>query len=81
MKHKRFTIEREKVKGWSRWVQPVMRGYLLRCCDCRLCHWLDFRIRNGRVQFRARRAPLYTARSRQRFCPVRIARENANDRR
>lgn len=35
------------------WVQPVRRGYRFRCCDCGLVHRLDFRLRHGRVQFRA----------------------------
>ena len=35
------------------WVQPVRRGYKMSCCDCGLVHNLDFRIRGGRVQFRA----------------------------
>ena len=64
MKHRRIKVEKEVVKGWSRWVQPVKRGYLMPCCDCRLCHWMDFRIHRGRVQFRARRAIRYTTRER-----------------
>ena len=35
------------------WVQPVRRGYKLACCDCGLVHTVDFRIYQGRVQFRA----------------------------
>lgn len=35
------------------WVQPVRRGYKLRCCDCGLVHRMDFRLRSGRIQFRA----------------------------
>ena len=35
------------------WVQPINEGYKLACCDCGLVHRLDFRIYNGRVQFRA----------------------------
>lgn len=64
MKHRRIHVEKETVAGWSRWVQPVKRGYLMSCCDCRLCHWMDFRIHKGRVQFRAKRAPAYTRRER-----------------
>lgn len=37
--------------GWSPWQQPVMKGYLMKCCDCGLVHEIDFR-----VIFRARRA-------------------------
>ncbi len=43
------------------WVQPVKRGYLLACCDCGSVHRMDFRIVNGRTQFRAFRAPRLTA--------------------
>lgn len=28
--------------GWSRWVQPIMRGYLFKCCDCGLVHEMQF---------------------------------------
>jgi hypothetical protein len=34
------------------WVQPIRRGYKLRCCDCGLVHRMDFRIYRRRVQFR-----------------------------
>jgi hypothetical protein len=37
----------------GQWVQPVRRGYKLACCDCGLVHTLDFRVLNGRAQFRA----------------------------
>lgn len=67
MKAKRFRVEREVSQGWSRWVQPVRRGYLMACCDCGLVHRMDFRINDGRVQFRAQRAPRYTARERARM--------------
>lgn len=26
------------------WVVPVMRNYLLQCCDCGLVHRMDFRV-------------------------------------
>ena len=46
----------EAVNGlWSRWVQPVRRGYKLACCDCGLVHDMDFRVRKGRAQFRVKR--------------------------
>lgn len=48
--------QEEAVNGrWSRWVQPVRRGYKMACCDCGLVHDMDFRIEAGRVQFRAAR--------------------------
>lgn len=42
------------------WVQPVPRGYKLRCCDCGLVHTMDFRVikwaggARTKVQFRVR---------------------------
>lgn len=43
------------------WVQPIRRGYKLRCCDCGLVHKMDFRISRGRVQFRVFRDNRATA--------------------
>ena len=46
-------------RGFTRWIQPVEKGYLLVCCDCGLVHEMDFRVagvRKKRAQFRARRA-------------------------
>lgn len=28
---------------WSRWVNPIMKGYKLACCDCGLVHDFEFR--------------------------------------
>lgn len=66
IKNKRFRKEEpEGPRGFSRWVQPEMRRYLLQCCDCGLVHEMQFRIAVGpkrqHVQFRARRAERYTA--------------------
>ena len=50
----------KKVKS-NKWEQPVMNGYLMKCCDCGLVHEVDFRIAYGkkeeanRVQLRMRR--------------------------
>ena len=63
---KRFRIEREGENGWSRWVQPVEKNYLMSCCDCRLVHRMEFRVLKGRAQFRAQRAVAYTRRERKR---------------
>lgn len=35
------------------WVFPRRRGYKLVCCDCGLTHILNFRIRNGHIEFQA----------------------------
>lgn len=29
--------------GFSEWVYPVMRGYLMACCDCGLVHEVQFK--------------------------------------
>lgn len=47
------------------WVQPIRKGYRMRCCDCALVHRLDFRIIKGRVQFRAFRHERATAQCRR----------------
>lgn len=39
----RYRREVEGDDGWSRWVQPVMRGYRLACCDCGLVHDMEFK--------------------------------------
>ena len=63
MKHIR--PERALAHGWTRWVQPVMKGYLLACCDCGLVHRMEFRTDGKHVQFRAKRAPRHTAKQRK----------------
>ena len=35
------------------WVQPIEDGYKMSCCDCGVVHKLDFRVHDGRAQFRA----------------------------
>jgi len=37
----------------NKWIQPIRRGYKFCCCDCGLVHKIDFRIKKGRIQFRA----------------------------
>lgn len=51
----RYQIVTQNDDGWSDWIQPIRRGYKFRCCDCGLVHNMDFRMRKGRVQFRASR--------------------------
>lgn len=51
-----------KVKE-GEWVQPKMKDYLFKCCDCGLVHSLDFRLikygtkekPRNKIQFRAKR--------------------------
>ena len=55
----------KKVKA-GEWQQPVMRGYLMECCDCGLVHRVDFMVRidgrgRARVLLRAWRAGIRKA--------------------
>ena len=36
------------------WVQPIMKGFFITCCDCGLKHSYDFRIKDGKIQIRAK---------------------------
>lgn len=39
----------------NEWVEPRMKNYYLKCCDCGLVHRMDFRIVKGKVQFKVKR--------------------------
>ncbi len=43
------------------WIQPVRKGYKMACCDCGLVHSMDFRVKEGRAQFRVFRNNRSTA--------------------
>ena len=60
VRHRR---EEPDADGWSRWIQPVERGYRMSCCDCSLVHEMDFRVSDdgGRAQFRVKRHVRATA--------------------
>jgi hypothetical protein len=47
------------------WIQPIKRGYRVSCCDCGLVHQIVFRIRDGRIQFKAVRDEVMTASNRR----------------
>lgn len=51
----RYQQEQAGDDGWTRWVQPIRKGYKMSCCDCGLVHVVDSRVRGGRVQWRMRR--------------------------
>ncbi len=59
----RIKNEHPVKNGWTRWVQPVKRGYLMQCCDCKLIHRVNFRILNGRVQFQMKRGSKFSDKS------------------
>jgi hypothetical protein len=59
-------------EGWCEWVEPVMRGYKMQCCDCGLIHEMEFNIATTddgvpmaepRVEFRMRRLSAPEARA------------------
>jgi hypothetical protein len=68
-------VARETGKGGERmtydkpksgeWVQPVEDGHKLCCCDCGLVHTMDFRVVDGRAQFRVFRNNRATAQVRR----------------
>ncbi|UTC29788.1 hypothetical protein BAJUN_01580 [Bajunvirus bajun] len=35
-------VEAADEDGWSEWVRPVPKSYLMKCCDCGLVHEMDF---------------------------------------
>ena len=54
-------MARYKQVSHNEWQQPARRNYKMACCDCGLVHLVDFRIKGGRIQLRARRAVRHTA--------------------
>lgn len=51
-----FTMHPVHAKtGWTDFIRPVKRGYLVRCCQCSLVHELQFKATADGVIFRARR--------------------------
>jgi hypothetical protein len=48
------------------WFRPTPQsGHKMRCCDCALIHVMDFRVRDGKVEIRARRDKRATAAARR----------------
>lgn len=48
------------------WVEPTpQRGHRMKCCDCALVHDMDFRVKDGKVQFRPKRNKRATAAARR----------------
>ncbi len=66
MRYRRFfQLYEGGPRGFSEWVQPDMRKFLTACCGCDLVHEMQFRIRDGAVEFRAKERPGYTAAQRK----------------
>ncbi len=49
----------------NEWVRPTQQDYRMMCCDCGLVHHVDFRIVEGKAQFRARRNNRATGQARR----------------
>ena len=56
-----------RVISYGEWTRPRMRNFREQCCDCGLIHRLDFRIFDGRIEFRTRRDDRATAAARRSF--------------
>jgi hypothetical protein len=52
---------------YGEWTRPRLRNFREQCCDCGLIHRLDFRILDGRIEFRTRRDDRATAAARRGF--------------
>ena len=61
----KYIREKTNDDGWTRWVRPVIQGYRMSCCDCGLVHVMDFRVRDGVPEFRARRDGRATGQTRR----------------
>jgi hypothetical protein len=65
VKTRRFRVERSvNTRGYSRWVNPAMGGYMMACCDCGLVHEMQFRViekgktrKDGSYRYRPLRKP------------------------
>jgi len=49
------------------WIEPTKRGFVHQCCGCALTHITDYRVVDGKVQFRVRIDNRKTAASRRKF--------------
>lgn len=43
MQRRRFKQMHGGRGGWSEWVAPTPKGYLMKCCDCGLVHEMEFK--------------------------------------
>lgn len=40
----RYKLMVQRADGWCDWVEPVMAGYKMSCCDCGLVHDMQFAV-------------------------------------
>jgi len=50
---------------WTYWIRPDAPVHKISCCDCGLVHEFEFRIVDGKVEFRARRNERSTGQKRR----------------
>ena len=55
------------VISYGEWTRPRKQNFREQCCDCGLIHRLDFRVVDGKVEFRTRRDDRATAAARRSF--------------
>jgi hypothetical protein len=48
------------------WDRPVRKNFKFRCCDCSLIHTVNFRIKNGKIEWQFYRDNRATAQARRR---------------
>lgn len=39
----KFPEQKAQKSGWCKWIKPIMRGYLMKCCGCGVVHEVEFR--------------------------------------
>lgn len=44
MKKKKVKPIKALKSGWSSWQLPIMKGYIMGCCDCGLQHEMEFEV-------------------------------------
>lgn len=49
------------------WMAPVRKGFKEQCCGCGLVHVVDYRIADGKIEFRATVDNRATAAARRKF--------------
>lgn len=49
----------------GQWRTPTRKNFYRACCDCGLVHREEYRVRNGRVQYRVWRDEMETGRERR----------------
>ena len=60
------TLIEDGKDGWTEWVLPVNNKFREFCCDCNLCHDVQYKVIDGKqVAFRVRQNARATAAARR----------------